>query len=192
MSIHSLIIPISIFLIRVTDVSLGTIRIIFVSRGVRILAALFGFFEVLIWLFAISQIMQNLTNFTNYIAYAAGFGMGTFVGITIEQAIYMRNVMIRVITRRDAGDLADYLSKHGYRITSVDAHGGRGPVKIFFTIVNRKTLEKTIEIIKKFNPRAFYTVEDIKYVTDTSIFPVPTSVRKSFAGRFTSFLQKRK
>ena len=65
-----------IFLARVADVTLGTIRIIFVSRGTRVLAAIFGFFEILIWLAAISQIMQNLTNVANYIAYAAGFSRG--------------------------------------------------------------------------------------------------------------------
>ena len=97
-----IIIPLLIFVARIFDVTLGTIRIILVSRGVKIPAALLGFFEVLIWLIAIGRVMQNLNNVSNYIAYAGGFAMGNFVGIYIENKLAMGLLSIRVVTAKDA------------------------------------------------------------------------------------------
>ena len=74
------ILPLLIFLARVADVSMGTLRIIFVSKGLKYLAPIIGFFEVIIWLLAIRIIMQNLSNFMCYIAYGAGFAMGNYAG----------------------------------------------------------------------------------------------------------------
>jgi uncharacterized protein YebE (UPF0316 family) len=79
------LLPLMIFFARVCDVSLGTVRIIFISKGIRYLAPFVGFFEILIWLLAISQIIQNLTNRYYYIFYAGGFACGTFAGIIIDE-----------------------------------------------------------------------------------------------------------
>ena len=166
------LLPLLIFLARVTDVTIGTIRIIFISRGFRIFSALAGFFEILIWLFALGQIMNNLTSIVNYIAYAGGFSAGIFVGMTIESRIALGYQVIRVITQREATELEEHLRQADHIVTAVDAEGGRGPVKILFTVVRRKHLPKVIEEIKRFNPRAFYTVEDLRFVSDTGAIPV--------------------
>ena len=71
-----MIIPLMIFLARIADVTFGTIRIIFISRGVKNLATIFGFCEIMIWLFAISQIIQHVSNFVYYMAYASGYAKG--------------------------------------------------------------------------------------------------------------------
>jgi len=134
------IIPILICLARIIDVSIGTVRIIFVSKGMKYLAPLLGFFEVLIWLLAIGQIMQNLSNPLNYIAYATGFAMGNYVGIILENKIAMGIVSIRVITRLEASDLVNHLRERGLTVTSIDAEGNHGAVKVFFTIAKRKNL----------------------------------------------------
>ena len=84
-----IILPILIFIARVCDVSIGTMRIIFISRGAKILAPLLGFFEILIWLVAIGKVMQNLDNIACYVAYAGGFATGNFVGIRIEEKLAM-------------------------------------------------------------------------------------------------------
>ncbi|MCF7794547.1 MAG: DUF5698 domain-containing protein [Candidatus Cloacimonetes bacterium] len=94
------ILPILIFISRIFDVSLGTLRIIFVNKGMRYLAPIIGFFEVLIWLIVISQVMQNMNSPINYIAYAAGFATGNYVGILIEQKLAMGITLIRIITRK--------------------------------------------------------------------------------------------
>jgi uncharacterized protein YebE (UPF0316 family) len=79
------VLPVMIFFARICDVSLGTIRVIFISKGVKYLAPIIGFFEVIIWLLAIGQVMNNLTNFVAYIAYGAGFASGTYIGMIIEE-----------------------------------------------------------------------------------------------------------
>ncbi|MFH1282971.1 MAG: DUF2179 domain-containing protein [bacterium] len=189
--ITQMMLPLFIFLARVTDVSLGTIRIMFVSRGIRMVAAILGFFEVFIWLIAITQIMHNLTNITNYFAYAAGFGLGNYVGISIERMFSFGNLLIRVVTNKDADKLVEYLSEKKYGITSVNAQGVRGPVKIILTVVKRKNVESVISIIKRFNPKAFYTIEDIRYVTESDMFSISVPQRK-YLRTFYNLFEKKK
>jgi uncharacterized protein YebE (UPF0316 family) len=168
------VLPLLIFFARILDVSLGTLRIIFVSRGLKYLAPLVGFFEVLIWLLAIRVIMQNLNNFACYIAYAAGFATGNFVGIFIEKRLAIGNLIIRVITRKDATPLIEHLRSRGYGVTSIKAEGSEGDVHIIFLIIKRHNLEAITGIIKDFNPNAFYTVEDVRLVSK-GIFPMNKS-----------------
>jgi len=112
-------------------VTLDTLRIIYVSRGLKVLAASIGFIEVLIWLFAITQIFKNLTNPIYYVAYAGGFAMGNYVGIFIEEKMAVGTVVIRTITQKDASVLIKWLKTEGYGVTHIDAQGALGPVKLF-------------------------------------------------------------
>jgi hypothetical protein len=107
-----------IFFSRVTDVTLGTLRIAFISRGEKALAPLIAFFEMMVWLFAISTLMQNLTNFAYYVAYAGGFAGGVFTGLRIEDRIALGSRMIRTITQDDASELSDELRAAGWGVTS--------------------------------------------------------------------------
>ena len=169
------VIPFLIFLARICDVSLGTIRIISVSRGIRVLAAVLGFFEVLIWLIAITQIMKNLTNPINYVAYAAGFAMGNFVGISIERKLAMGNLIVRVITQKDAAKLISSLVGGGFGVTRVDAKGMNGPVEVIYVVVRRKDTKRVIRMVERHNPNAFYIIEDVRLVQE---YPCrPTSPR---------------
>jgi uncharacterized protein YebE (UPF0316 family) len=158
------IIPFLIFVARIADVSIGTIRLIFISRGLKYLAPVVGFFEILIWLLAIGQIMKNLSNPACYIAYAGGFAMGNFVGMWIAEKLSLGVVLIRVVTKKDAAELVEYLKSADYGITSVDGHGTTGQVKVVFTIVPRHEVKKVVDLIKKFNPKAFYTIEEVGFV----------------------------
>jgi uncharacterized protein YebE (UPF0316 family) len=160
-----LILPALIFLARICDVSLGTVRIIFVTRGMRYLAPVVGFFEVLIWLLAISQIMRNLSDAYCYLAYASGFAAGTFIGISIENRLAMGVALIRVITQNHAAELVGHLQATGCGVTVIDAQGLYQPVKVIFTIVKRKHIRKIIEIIKRSQPAAIYTIEDVRTVS---------------------------
>jgi uncharacterized protein YebE (UPF0316 family) len=166
------LIPLLIFLARITDVTIGTMRIIFVSRGLGLVAAFTGFVEVLIWLFAIGQIMSNLDNWTNYVAYAGGFAVGNFIGIKIEQRVALGYQVVRIITQRNGTSLEEKLRHANFIVTAVDAEGGRGPVKVLFTVVKRKTLPWVLELIKTTNPLAYYTVEDLRSVRSAG--PIPT------------------
>ena len=164
------VLPALIFVARICDVSLGTIRVIFVSRGYRHLAPLLGFFEISIWLFAIGQIMRDLTDISIYLAYAAGFATGTFVGITLEEKLSLGTVLVRVITRPDCAGLTDALKGSGYGLTTHSADGAQGPVNIVFTVVRRENLPHVVEIIREFNPHAFYSVEDVRHASE-GVFP---------------------
>jgi len=171
------IIPFLIFVARIADVSIGTIRLIFISRGLKYLAPVVGFFEILIWLLAIGQIMKNLSNPACYIAYAGGFAMGNFVGMWIAEKLSLGVVLIRVVTNKDAAELVEYLKSADYGVTSVDGHGAAGQVKVVFTIVPRRETQSVVDLIKKFNPNAFYSIEEVGFV-EKGIF----SDRKTWRG----------
>src|ERR1700724_1649541 len=117
-----LLLSLIIFLAEMCVVTLGTLRIIFVARGNKVLAPLLGFFEVLMWLFAISQVMQNLGDGACFIAFALGFTLGNFLGILIEKKLALGMAIVRIITNRPAQDLIERLRAAQFGVTSVDGH----------------------------------------------------------------------
>lgn len=163
------IIPALIFFARICDVTLGTLRIVFVSKGDKIVAPILGFLEVLIWLVAITQVMENLNNVASYLAWAGGFAMGNFLGLRVEQKLALGQMVVRVITVEPADKLIERLSGHGYRLTCIDARGTRGKVNLLFLIVKRKKLQHVLDVIRDYNPQAFYSVEDVRSVSDVEI-----------------------
>lgn len=187
-----IVMPILIFFARVIDVSIGTMRVIFVSRGYKLFASFCGFFEVLIWLVAITQIMQNLTNAYNYVAYAAGFATGNFVGMLIEEKIAIGRVMIRIVTPNDISKLREYLKNSSYGVTLVTGTGLYGPVNILFTVIPRLEVDHVVRRIKQFNPKAFYTIEDIRFVQEDHIIYGNRSRRKKLLRRMANPLRKGK
>ena len=165
------ILPFLIFSARILDVSLQTIRILFVSRGNRLLAPILGFFEVFIWIVAMGQIMQNINNIFCYVAYAGGFAAGTYLGIYLEERLAYGKVVLRIITRSEADALVQSLGKKGFGVTSVDAQGRRGQVKIIYIVINRSDVPRVVGEIETYNPKAFYCIEDTRFVSE-GIFPM--------------------
>ncbi len=159
-----IILPLLIFVLRIFDVSLDTMRIIFMTKGYRKLAPVIGFFEILIWIVAITRIMQNLNNWVTYIGYAAGFATGNYVGMLLDEKLAIGHEMIRVITKIEPTGLADRLRSAGFGVTSVRATGMQGDVGIHYIVVNRKNLKTAVKIIEEHSPSAFYTVENIHFV----------------------------
>jgi uncharacterized protein YebE (UPF0316 family) len=162
--LEKIVVPLLIFFARICDVSLGTVQLIFITRGFRRLASVLGFFDILIYLFAITQIMRNLDDFTNYIAYGAGYATGTYVGMWLDEKISLGTVLIRVVTNKDASDLISRLKRENYGITTENAMGALGSVQIILTIVKRIHVPNVVSLIKQFNPQAFYTIEDVRFV----------------------------
>lgn len=165
-----IIIPLLLFLSRILDVSIGTIRIIMISKGFKKIAPALGFVEVFLWIITVGKVMQNMDNFLYYFAYSAGFATGTYVGMKIESKLSLGLVMVRVITKFEAVELLSVLREQNYNATSVDGEGRYGNVKILFMIIKRNSLKKVIDLIKNYNPNAFYTVEDVKEVSG-GVFP---------------------
>lgn len=168
------VLPLLIFIARVADVTIGTIRLIFVSRGLKVLAPVAGFFEVLIWLLVIGQIMQHLSNPLCYIAYAAGFATGNYVGMYLVEKLSLGLVIVRIITQKDAASLVESLNQRQFGVTVLDGHGSKGQVQVIFTIVKRAHVQEVQDMIKKFNPLAFYSIEEVGDV-EKGIFPVKKS-----------------
>jgi len=170
------VIPLLIFFARIADVSINTLRIIYMLNGKRIISTLLGFFEALIWLIAISQILQNLGNWASYLAYAGGFASGIYVGMRIEDRLALGNVIVRIITQKDAAKLVEKFREHNFRLTVVDAQGSLGAVNIIFLIVSRQSLNNVTSLVEKTNPQAVFTVESlksVKYLTNAIADPVP-------------------
>jgi len=159
-----------IFFARVSDVTLGTLRIVFISRGQKYIAPAFAFFEMLIWLFAVRQIMQNLDNLVYYFAYALGFASGVFVGLNVEERLAMGLRLVRTVTRNDASELTAALRARDFGVTSVEADGNSGKVNILYSVIKRSDADRYIGLVKEFNPKAFFSVEDIRFVSE-GVFP---------------------
>jgi uncharacterized protein YebE (UPF0316 family) len=166
------VLPAFVFFARVADVSLGTLRLVFVSRGWKRLAPVVGFFEVFIWICAIAQVVRNLDNMACYFAYAAGYACGTFVGLAIEQRLALGTVILRIITQQEGDALAAELRRNNFGVTCLDAEGALGRVKIIFSIIRRGSLTRALATVKSHNPNAFYTVEDVRAISRKP-FPLP-------------------
>ena len=176
--------PFLVFLARVTDVTLGTLRIIFTSRGKRHLAPLLGFIEVFIWVSIISEITRGAHNVAAYLAYAAGFAVGTYIGMYIEDKLAIGWQVVRAILPKQVDEITKNLREKGYGFTTVEAQGSQGPVKLIYTIVMRKNLPEVAKIIQDVYPNAFFTVEELRSAAH-GVFPrlITTNPQDTFFGR---------
>ncbi len=166
-----LILPFMIFVARICDVSINTIRIIYMLGGRRFTATLLGFFEAFIWLLVIREIFKHLDNWLCYVAYPAGFAAGIFVGMIIEERIAYGKVIVRIITRKDVTELLHYLNKQQFRFTRVNAEGPDGDETLVFTVLDRDRLDDLINQLKALIPTAFYTIEKVKAAAESGALP---------------------
>ena len=164
-----IIMPLLIFVARVGDVSINTLRIMFMLNGKKKIAPVLGFFEAMIWLLAIGQIIQNIDNPMSYLAYAGGFATGTFMGMTIEEKLALGRVLVRVITPKPMPELVEYMKERNLRFTSVGAEGRFGKVTLLFTVMKREELTGFISQVKILNNTAYYTIESVKKVSEEDL-----------------------
>jgi uncharacterized protein YebE (UPF0316 family) len=159
------ILPILIFCSRILDVTFGTLRIIFVSRGKKFIAPLLGFCEVLIWLIVITNLMANLNNWICYIAYAAGFAAGNFVGIHLEEKLAIGMLSVRIFVSDDkVAALSKKLSEKGFGVTRVKGTGSLSDTNILTCIIRRKEYAEIVAAIHEVDPSLFYFAEELKHV----------------------------
>ncbi|MDR3269744.1 MAG: DUF2179 domain-containing protein [Tannerella sp.] len=160
--IYPWLLPVIIFFGRICDVTLGTLRIIFVAKGEKKKAPLVGFFEVFIWVVIISQIFSHANDLVAYLAYAGGYATGNFVGILVENKIAFGFQLIRIYTRNNGAELTRLLHENGFGFTHIHGEGAVAEVEIIETVVTRKSEKKVTAIIRQFDPNAFYVIEDIR------------------------------
>ncbi len=167
------LIPTLIFVARLTDVSLATIRHILVFRGMKKLVPFFAFVEILIWTLAITQVMDNLSNVPAFLAWALGFSVGTYVGIMLEERLALGHQLVRVIHPEAPSGLIDFLKEKGYGVTSMGGHGAFGLVNISLIVSPRKRLGELLQMLNGMSPRPFYTVEDVRSVRSGAVAVPP-------------------
>jgi uncharacterized protein YebE (UPF0316 family) len=179
------VLPVVIFLARITDVSIGTVRILLMMNGRKHLATFLGFCESLIWVTVIAAIFKLVNTPLAYIAYAGGYATGTFIGMTIENKLAVGKVLVRFITRQDASALLEHLRKTQYGFTSVKAEGHKGNVNLIFSVIERKDLKDLVSIVRSYHPKAFYSVEATKYASE----PVEDDNNQNLTEKKRNFLQ---
>lgn len=158
-----------IFGLRIIDVSMGTLRMILSMRGYRVQAASIGFFEILIWLFAVGAALQHLTSIFHVVGYAGGFAAGNFVGIWLEERFALGTNVVRAVYRQQetgenasAHRAAEALRDHGFAVTELEGHGRTRPVRILNVVTERKHVDRVIELMRDTDTDAFVTVEEVR------------------------------
>lgn len=150
-----------IFILRICDVSIGTMRVMLAVRGARWYATILGFFESAIWLLAVRQVFDQLDNWWNVLGYAGGFAMGTFFGVTIERWIASGWVLVRVISKDKAPDLRSRLRDAHFGVTSVTGEGRSGANEVLFIVTRRRRSSEALALITAVDEKAFVTIDAV-------------------------------
>jgi uncharacterized protein YebE (UPF0316 family) len=153
-----------IFVLRVLGISLSTVRVLLMTRGMKLVAALLGFFEVLVYVVAIGKVVQDLNNIPNLLSYCLGFSAGVLLGMWIEQRIAVGFATVRVISSKNGHQVAQAIHEAGYGATEDWARGRDGLVEIITTVVRRREVEEVCAIIRETAPGAFITIEETRRV----------------------------
>jgi uncharacterized protein YebE (UPF0316 family) len=161
--------PIVIFLLRIVDVTLDTMRVLFMVRGRRLPAGILGFLMALVWIIAVGNAMKHLDSVWHILGYAAGYGTGTMVGITIENAVAFGLVQLRIVSKHGGVEIAEALRERGYGVTEFSGFGRDSAVEIVQSVVQRAHLNDALDIVDRFDDTAFVTVEDPQVLRGGSV-----------------------
>ena len=171
-----------IFLARVGDVSLGTLRVVMVTQGRRGRASMLGFCEVLIWVFAVSQVLQNLRQPLFAVAYALGFATGNYVGLTVERWAALGHQVVRIFSR-SGHEIAEKLREKGFRVTLFEAQGRDGSVAMLYTETERRRVPVVADSARQIDPRCYYVVDDIRVASSVDTPPKRSLIPWTFLRR---------
>jgi len=150
--------PPLIFLGRVGDVSIGTVRMILVISGRPWISATLGFFEVIIWVLAVGGVIAHLSNPIALVSYAGGFATGVILGMVIEERIALGYRIVRAISTDKSIQLSEQLRERGWYVTHVDGEGRNGPVDIAFLLIKRRELARVRKDITEIDARAYISI----------------------------------
>jgi len=153
-----------IFLARMANVSLATIRTLLSVRGHKITATFIGFFESLIFILAISQVLKDLSNVWNVLGYCGGFALGTWLGVLFEDKLALGYVIIRIASRSNGSRIAMVLRDAGFGVTEETGQGLSGKVSLLTTVVRRREIPRVMTLVSSVDETAFVTVEEARKV----------------------------
>jgi len=151
-----------VFAMRVTDMSLDTLRMLFVMRGRKLIAGALGAVQAAVFILAVGAALQGPLNFWTVAGYAAGFGVGVIVGMMAEERLAFGHVMFRVYSPTAGAAIAQALRQAGYAVTDFVAHGRDGRITVVNAVVARKDAQAVRAIIDQVDPQAFITVDDVR------------------------------
>ena len=153
-----------IFCLRMIGVAMGTVRMILIGRGQRIIAPLLGFVESTIWVVAISQVITNLDNIYNILGFSGGFAAGTLVGMLLENKLALGFVGINVVSMNHGSEIVEKLRQADYGVTEFNGSGQSGAVIMINTIVSRKDIKYVFQLVNRVDPDSFIAVDDMAVV----------------------------
>ena len=163
--------PIFIFFLRITDVSMATVRVVLIVRGAKLLVPIIGFFEVSIWIFAVGAVVSHLSSPWHLLGYAGGFATGNWVGMMIEERLAFGVATVQTIVKEQGGLLAGLLRERGFAVTEMDARGRTGPVCHLYSAIPRKRVAAYLDAVDDGAPDAFVIVEEPRAVRQGWMFP---------------------
>jgi uncharacterized protein YebE (UPF0316 family) len=164
--------PLLIFCLRVTDVSMATVRTLLIVRGAKMFVPVIGFFEVSIWVFAVSAVVQNLTSPLHLVGYAGGFATGNVVGMMLEERMALGMASVNTMVRTGGAALAASLRDLGFAVTEMDGRGKDGPVEVLYSVIPRRRIGAYMAEVERGAPNAFSVVEDPKAIRQGWMFPL--------------------
>ena len=153
-----------IFVARVVNVSMATVRTLLSMRGQKRLATVISFFESLIFILAISQVLQNANNVWNVLGYSGGFAVGTWVGLKVEERLALGYAAVQVISQTAGEEVATALRRAGHGVTQLVGEGLRGKVQVITTVANRGDIPSIMDLVSQVDETAFITVDDASRV----------------------------
>jgi uncharacterized protein YebE (UPF0316 family) len=159
---HVLPTALLIFFLRILDVPVGTLRVMYMVRGERRKAVPLAFVESFVWLFAISRVMKSVDNPVHMLAFAAGFAAGTMVGMTLEKWIASGQVLVRVISDVGKEKLAGEVRAAGFGVTLLTGEGREGEQEILFIVALRRRAQELLDLIRRVDHAAFVTIDPVQ------------------------------
>jgi len=174
MDVNTLVIGFLIFLARIGDVSIGTVRTIVTVQGRSVVAFFLAIFELLIWITVVSAVIHKIKDQPALaLFYAFGYATGNVVGIAVERKIALGIIVLRVFSRTAGKKIADRLRNMGQPVTIFRGEGMRGPVDELYIAGRRRNLKKMLDVVKQEDPAAFYITEmarDVRQAVRPSYF----------------------
>ena len=150
-----------IFTLRILNVSLDTLRVLFMMRGKKLFVWILGFIQALIFVVVITSVLSNIDNILNIIGYSAGFATGNILGMYIEERLAVGFSEIHIISTKRGRSIAEHLRDEGYAVTEIPARGKDGMVSMLTCSVRRKQVAKVESTVREVDAEAFVTAEDI-------------------------------
>ncbi|MDH3943825.1 MAG: DUF5698 domain-containing protein [Anaerolineae bacterium] len=153
-----------IFVLRVANMSLDTVRVMMVMRGKKLPAWLLGFIQTVIYVAVLTTVITDLSNLLNLIAYAAGFATGNVVGMWVEERLAIGHINLRIISPNLGNAIVEKLREKGYGVTEIPARGMDGAVTLVSASIYRRHVGDVMGIVNSVDPEAFMTAEDMRPV----------------------------